>query len=69
MAQVACVLHLPQVLAVTKKMEDNKAEYESKLEEYAQLLDIRAARIRVSKTMVSLLCWSGGFMANEQGPV
>ena len=31
-------------------MEDNKAEYESKLEEYTQLLDIRAARIRVSST-------------------
>lgn len=38
---------LIQVEVVTSKMEDNKAEYESKLEEYAQLLDIRAARIRV----------------------
>ena len=37
-----------QVDAVTRKMEEIKAEYESKVEEYAQLLDIRAARIRVS---------------------
>jgi len=34
------------VNAVNQKMEENKAEYESKLDEYAQLLDIRAARIR-----------------------
>ena len=34
--------------AVTAKMDDMKAEYDEKLEEYAQLLDIRAARIRVS---------------------
>lgn len=27
-------------------MEENKTEYETKLDEYAQLLDIRAARIR-----------------------
>lgn len=27
-------------------MGENKTEYESKLDEYAQLLDIRAARIR-----------------------
>ncbi len=29
-------------------MEENKTEYETKLEEYAQLLDIRAGRIRVN---------------------
>ena len=29
-------------------MDENKTEYETKLEEYAQLLDIRAGRIRVS---------------------
>lgn len=32
--------------AVNRKMEENKCEYETKLDEYAQLLDIRAARIR-----------------------
>ena len=31
---------------MNNKMEENKTEYESKLDEYAQLLDIRAARIR-----------------------
>jgi len=35
-----------EVDAVNQKMEENKTEYESKLDEYAQLLDIRAARIR-----------------------
>ena len=35
-------------------MEEIKAEYESKVEEYAQLLDIRAARIRVSCLLHSL---------------
>lgn len=29
------------------KMEDNKADYDAKMLEYAQLLDIRAARIKV----------------------
>ena len=33
---------------MTRKMDENKTEYETKLEEYAQLLDIRAGRIRVS---------------------
>ena len=36
--------------AVTAKMEELKAEYDEKLEEYAQLLDIRAARIRVGSS-------------------
>ncbi|XP_041123696.1 protein fantom-like [Polyodon spathula] len=35
-----------EVEAVTRKMEDIKHEYELKHEQYAQLLDIRAARIR-----------------------
>ncbi|GCB60116.1 hypothetical protein scyTo_0006814, partial [Scyliorhinus torazame] len=35
-----------EVDTVTQKMEDNNREYEIKLEQYAQLLDIRADRIR-----------------------
>ncbi|KAK2187638.1 hypothetical protein NP493_159g03000 [Ridgeia piscesae] len=35
-----------EVDAVTRKLEEVKAEYEAKVDEYAQLLDIRAARIR-----------------------
>ncbi|XP_059848808.1 protein fantom isoform X1 [Hypanus sabinus] len=35
-----------EVNTVTKKMEDNNREYEIKLEQYAQLLDVRAERIR-----------------------
>lgn len=35
-----------EVNTVTKKMEDNDREYEMKLEQYAQLLDVRAERIR-----------------------
>ncbi|XP_043562921.1 protein fantom isoform X1 [Chiloscyllium plagiosum] len=35
-----------EVDTVTRKMEDNNREYEIKLEQYAQLLDIRADRIR-----------------------
>lgn len=35
-----------EVEAVTKKMDENRREYDAKLDEYAQLLDIRAARIR-----------------------
>ena len=41
-----------QVDAVTRKLEEVKAEYEAKVDEYAQLLDIRAARIRVSRQSV-----------------
>jgi hypothetical protein len=29
-------------------MENNKSEYEAKILEYAQLLDLRSARIKVS---------------------
>ena len=36
-----------EVQSVTAKMEEERAEYEEKLEEFAQLLDIRAMRIRV----------------------
>lgn len=36
-----------QVNMATSKMEDIKKEYEMKLDEYARLLDIRAARIKV----------------------
>ncbi|XP_067853984.1 protein fantom isoform X2 [Heptranchias perlo] len=35
-----------EVDTVTRKMEDDKREYEIKLEQYAQLLDIRVDRIR-----------------------
>ena len=45
-----------QVEAVTRKMEENKTEYETKLEEYTQLLDIRAGRIRVSFLFFSFEC-------------
>ena len=45
-----------QVEAVTRKMEENKTEYETKLEEYAQLLDIRAGRIRVSVLLFHFVC-------------
>lgn len=36
-----------QVDRVTKKMLEDKKEYDLKMQEYAQLLDIRADRIRV----------------------
>ncbi|CAH1270008.1 RPGRIP1L [Branchiostoma lanceolatum] len=35
-----------EVESVTKRMEDLRKEYDTKLEEYAKLLDIRAARIK-----------------------
>ncbi|XP_019629312.1 PREDICTED: protein fantom-like [Branchiostoma belcheri] len=35
-----------EVESVSKRMEDLRKEYETKLEEYAKLLDIRAARIK-----------------------
>ncbi|XP_013398860.1 protein fantom isoform X4 [Lingula anatina] len=35
-----------EVEAVTKKMEENRLEFDTKLDEYARLLDIRAARIK-----------------------
>ena len=37
-----------EVFLIQSKMEENKAEYDAKILEYAQLLDIRAARIKVS---------------------
>ncbi len=36
-----------EVYLIQSKMEENKAEYDSKMLEYAQLLDLRAARIKV----------------------
>ena len=36
-----------KVERVTKKMSEDKKEYDLKMQEYAQLLDIRADRIRV----------------------
>ena len=39
-----------KVERVTKKMTEDKKEYDLKMQEYAQLLDIRADRIRVSTT-------------------
>lgn len=40
---------------MTKKMEDNDREYEMKLEQYAQLLDVRAERIRKLEGMLKQL--------------
>lgn len=40
-----------KVERVTKKMSEDKKEYDLKMQEYAQLLDIRADRIRVSITI------------------
>lgn len=37
----------PQVLSTTKKMEELKRECDTRVKEYAQLLDIRAERIKV----------------------
>jgi uncharacterized protein YigA (DUF484 family) len=37
-----------EVLLIQKKMEENKSEFDAKILEYAQMLDIRAARIKVS---------------------
>ena len=39
---------VPKVERVTKTMTEDKKEYDLKMQEYAQLLDIRADRIRVS---------------------
>lgn len=36
-----------EVLLIQNKMEENKAEFDAKVLEYAQLLDLRAARIKV----------------------
>ena len=37
-----------EVNLIQNKMEENKAEYDTKMLEYAQLLDLRAARIKVN---------------------
>ena len=44
-------LFVPKVERVTKTMTEDKKEYDLKMQEYAQLLDIRADRIRVSITL------------------
>ena len=36
-----------EVLLIQSKMEENKAEYDAKMLEYAQLLDLRSARVKV----------------------
>ena len=41
-------LFVPKVERVTKTTTEDKKEYDLKMQEYAQLLDIRADRIRVS---------------------
>ena len=38
-----------EVHLIQAKMEENKAEYDTKMLESAQLLDLRAARIKVKK--------------------
>lgn len=40
---------------MTKKMSEDKKEYDLKMQEYAQLLDIRADRIRVSNSTTHCL--------------
>ena len=40
-----------EVLLIQTKMEENKAEYDSKMLEYAQLLDLRSARVKVKFKM------------------
>lgn len=37
-----------EVNLIQSKMEENKADYDAKMLEYAQLLDIRALRIKVT---------------------
>ena len=37
---------------MTKKMTEDKKEYDLKMQEYAELLDIRGDRIRVSKIII-----------------
>ena len=37
-----------EVLLIQNKMEENKADYDAKMLEYAQLLDVRAAKIKVA---------------------
>lgn len=37
-----------EVLLIQNKMEENKADYDAKMLEYAQLLDVRAAKIKVT---------------------
>ena len=44
----------PQVLSTTKKMEELKRECDTRVKEYAQLLDIRAERIKVWLMSISL---------------
>lgn len=44
-----------EVDSSTRRLEDYKQEYETKLDEYAQLLDIRAARIKVRHYKDSLI--------------
>ena len=46
---------LVQVERVTKKMSEDKKEFDLKMQEYAQLLDIRADRIRVSVLILHAL--------------
>jgi protein fantom len=37
-----------EVFLIQNKMEENKAEFDAKILEYAQILDLRAARIKVN---------------------
>ena len=46
MFKLMCSCHF-QVVLTTNKMEEMKKEYEMKLDEYARLLDLRQARIKV----------------------
>lgn len=45
-----------QVDSVSNKMEEMKREYESRLEHYAQLLDARAARVKVTAERGNIAC-------------
>jgi hypothetical protein len=44
-----------EVLLIQNKMEENKSEFDAKQLEYAQLLDLRAARIKVSDIFLGFI--------------
>jgi len=46
-----------QVDAVTRKADEQKREADLKLTEFAQLLDIRAQRIKVTFPLLSIVLW------------
>lgn len=51
-----------EVKSLTEKIEQEKKEFEVKLQEYSHLLDLRSARIQVKLNLITYCLGKGNFV-------